>query len=57
LIFIPASDDKAGRDEVLNRLTIECVRECIMAIETGAAVSKQKIGELKVRLLTLKEHL
>ncbi|TKB08641.1 peptide chain release factor 2 [Desulforhopalus sp. IMCC35007] len=28
-----------------------------MAIETGAAVSKQKIGELKVRLLTLKEHL
>jgi len=28
-----------------------------MAIETGAAVSKQKLGDLKIRLLTLKEHL
>jgi len=28
-----------------------------MAIDTGAAVSKQKIGDLKGRLLALKEHL
>jgi len=28
-----------------------------MAIETGAAVSKQKLNDLKVRLLALKEHL
>jgi len=28
-----------------------------MAIETGAAVSKQKLVDLKIRLLTLKEHL
>jgi hypothetical protein len=29
----------------------------IMAIETGAAVSKQKLVDLKIRLLALKEHL
>ncbi|MGW8195786.1 MAG: peptide chain release factor 2 [Desulforhopalus sp.] len=28
-----------------------------MAIETGAAVSKQKLGDIKERLLALKEHL
>jgi len=28
-----------------------------MAIETGSAVSKQKLGDIKQRLLTLKEHL
>jgi len=28
-----------------------------MVLETGVAVSKQKLGDLKVRLLALKEHL
>jgi len=28
-----------------------------MAIETGAAISKQKLQDIKGRLLALKEHL
>lgn len=33
------------------------IQEVIMTIVTGAAVSKQKLIDLKVRLLALKEHL
>ena len=33
------------------------IQEITMTIETGAAVSKQKLIDLKVRLLALKEHL
>jgi hypothetical protein len=29
----------------------------IMVLDTGVAVSKQKLSDLKVRLLALKEHL
>jgi len=28
-----------------------------MVVESGAAVSKQKLNDLKIRLLALKEHL
>lgn len=35
----------------------QSIKEGIMAIDTGAAVSKQKLVDLKVRLLALKEHL
>jgi hypothetical protein len=31
--------------------------DAIMTLDTGAAVSKQRIFELKDRLLALKEHL
>jgi hypothetical protein len=31
--------------------------DAIMTLDTGAAVSKQRITELKDRLLALKEHL
>jgi len=37
-----------------NTLTIQGI---IMSTETGTAVSKQKLIELKSRLLALKEHL